>query len=264
MMAWAKPLSPEATPTIQSPVAISGMSFYGLNGNDYLIGGVGADTLDGGDGNDTLDGKGGVDSLIGGKGDDYYIVDSQTANIYEAANQGKDTVRSSVSFSLAYSTKLANIENLYLTGSASLSGTGNSLDNIITGNDGNNILKGGAGNDTIFGGLGADLIQGDEGNDYLVGGGDIQGDVPADASTPIILRSGQTYTGQINSRNDTDWIRVDLQAGVTYKFTIDNIQLVGAQALKDRSDVAFGAQGSDTWAYPAIGDSAILGHNFWY
>ena len=223
-----------------------GNSLSGLGGNDYLVGGVQNDTLVGGDGNDTLDGKAGVNSLAGGAGDDYYTTDSQSVNLVENLNEGKDTVRSTVNFSLEYSGKLANVEGLYLTGSASLAGTGNSLDNTITGNDGNNALSGKLGNDTILGGLGADYIKGDEGNDSIVGGGDIQGDVPADASTPILLASGQTYTGQINSRNETDWIRVDLKVGVTYTFVIDS-QLVGGEVLKDRSDVAFGAQGSDQY-----------------
>lgn len=245
-----------------------GNSLSGLGGNDYLIGGVLGDTLLGGDGNDTLDGKGGVNSLVGGKGDDYYFTDSQSVNIVENAAEGSDTIRSSVTFSLLYSAKLANIEGLYLTGSAALSGTGNSLDNTITGNDGNNVILGKEGNDTILGGMGADLIKGDEGNDSIVGGGDIQGDVPADASTPILLASGQTYTGQINSRNETDWIRVDLKEGVTYTFAIDSL-LNGASVLKERSDVAFGAQGSDQyWGWgdgvpgyslpPLIGDIGNL------
>jgi Ca2+-binding RTX toxin-like protein len=223
-----------------------GNSLSGLGGNDYLLGGVQNDTLVGGDGNDTLEGKAGVNSLAGGAGDDYYITDSQSVNLVENFNEGKDTVRSTVNFSLEYSGKLANVEGLYLSGSASLAGTGNSLDNTITGNDGNNALSGKLGNDTILGGLGADYIKGDEGNDSIVGGGDIQGDVPANASTPILLASGQTYTGQINSRNETDWIKVDLQVGVTYTFTIDS-QLDGAGVLKDRSDVAFGSQGSDQY-----------------
>lgn len=238
-----------------------GNSLSGLGGNDYLIGGVMGDTLVGGDGNDTLDGKEGVNSLIGGKGDDYYFTNSQSVNIVENSGEGTDTIRSSVTFSLEYSNRLANIENLYLTGADTLKGTGNSLNNLLTGNDGANALSGKAGNDTILGGLGADYIEGDEGNDSLVGGGDIQGDVPADASTPILLQSGQTYTGQINSRNETDWIRVDLKVGVTYTFNIDS-QLVGGKnptdpsskdsVLAERSDVAFGAQGSD--AYWGWGD----------
>ena len=59
----------------------------------------------------------------------------------------------------------ANVENLTLTGSAALSGTGNELNNVLTGNTGANTLFGGAGNDTINGGTGADSMQGGQGDD---------------------------------------------------------------------------------------------------
>lgn len=67
------------------------------------------------------------------------------------SNGGIDTVQSSVSYTLT-----ANVENLILTGTAPLSGTGNTLANQITGNNGDNELTGGAGNDTLSGGLGTD------------------------------------------------------------------------------------------------------------
>lgn len=64
---------------------------------------------------------------------------------------------SSVSFSLA---ALANLENLFLSGSAAVNATGNSGANILRGNSAANILNGGAGNDTyLFGrGDGSDTI----------------------------------------------------------------------------------------------------------
>lgn len=81
-------------------------------------------------------------TLQGGRGDDTYIV-SRAADVIEAANQGHDTVRASLSWSLG-----ANIEDLILTGGANTRGTGNALGNVLTGNRGNNVLDGGAGNDT--------------------------------------------------------------------------------------------------------------------
>ncbi|MEO7861006.1 MAG: furin, partial [Nitrospirales bacterium] len=42
----------------------------------------------------------------------------------------------------------SNVENLTLTGTANLNGTGNTLNNVLTGNSGANVLTGGAGNDT--------------------------------------------------------------------------------------------------------------------
>jgi Ca2+-binding RTX toxin-like protein len=72
--------------------------------------------------------------------------------VIEANGQGTDKVNSSVSFNLAGQ----YIENLTLTGSAHISGTGNSLANTITGNAGNNVLNGSTGKDTLTGAAGAD------------------------------------------------------------------------------------------------------------
>jgi Ca2+-binding RTX toxin-like protein len=64
------------------------------------------------------------------------------------------------------------VENLTLSGSSALNGTGNGLDNQLTGNSGNNTLTGNAGNDTLDGGLGTDTLAGGTGNDtYLFGRG---------------------------------------------------------------------------------------------
>ncbi|PTQ91428.1 VCBS domain-containing protein, partial [Agitococcus lubricus] len=74
-----------------------------------------------------------------------------------------DTVQSSVSYSLSN-----HVENLTLTGSANINGTGNSLNNVLIGNSGNNMLTGGAGNDTLTGGLGNDTLEGGTGQDTAV------------------------------------------------------------------------------------------------
>ncbi|MBG1269270.1 ELWxxDGT repeat protein [Nostoc sp. WHI] len=146
----------------------------GEDGNDSLIGGSGNDTLFGGAGNDTLDGGLGIDSLDGGIGNDIYTVDNLSDTVTEGLDAGTDLVKSSVSFVLA-----DNLENLTLTGSSAINGTGNSLNNILTGNtgantlsgeDGNDSLIGGSGNDTLFGGAGDDLLAGGIGLDVLTGG----------------------------------------------------------------------------------------------
>jgi Ca2+-binding RTX toxin-like protein len=74
-------------------------------------------------------------------------------------------VQSSISYSLG-----ANVENLTLTGSGALSGTGNALNNVITGNSGDNFLSGSDGNDSLDGGSGNDQLDGGTGDNTLAGG----------------------------------------------------------------------------------------------
>ncbi|GBE75901.1 hypothetical protein myaer87_31280 [Microcystis aeruginosa NIES-87] len=143
----------------------------GSNGNDTINGGLGDDNLDGGsdndllngeEGNDTLNGAGGIDTLVGGLGNDTYQIDTTTDTITENANQGTDTVQSSVTYTLGN-----NLENVTLTGTTNINGTGNTLNNVITGNSGNNILNGSDGNDTLIGGTGNDTLTGGAGGDQF-------------------------------------------------------------------------------------------------
>ena len=113
-------------------------------------------------GNDVLNGTSGADIMTGCAGDDTYTVNSTGDKVVELANQGADKVESTISYTLA-----GNVENLQLMGSASINGTGNSLNNTIIGNDVSNTLKGGAGNDTLNGWGGKDTLIGDSGSDVF-------------------------------------------------------------------------------------------------
>src|SRR5207237_1075219 len=54
----------------------------------------------------------------------------------------------------------ANIENLTLTGTSAINGTGNALNNVLTGNSAANVLSGGAGDDTyVVGGAGDTVVE---------------------------------------------------------------------------------------------------------
>ena len=242
--------------TIHGSIAFKN-TIDGGEGDDYLIGGDAADTLIGGEGNDTLivtrwtdqpnvelgtslrSGTG-RDSLSGGNGDDWYVVNSQSAYTFQDTS-GANTVASTVEYSLRYNSNIAdNIQNLNLIGQSNLNGTGSDKNNKITGNDGNNALTAWDGNDTVLGGLGSDFINGGLGNDIMFGGGQPQTDLPTDASTPINLGVGQSYVGKIETRQDTDWIRVSLEAGRTYYFRIVPDFGSTPQALKENSDIAFG------------------------
>jgi len=135
--------------------------------DNVLSGNSGANTLTGGDGDDWLDGLGGSDTMVGGLGSDTYVV-AQTGDVVtENANEGTDTVRASITYTLGN-----NVENVILTGTAALNAIGNTLDNALTGNAANNSLTGNAGADTLNGGAGTDTLNGGTGNDtYLLGRG---------------------------------------------------------------------------------------------
>lgn len=135
----------------------------GFAGNDVLDGGAGHDRLYGGAGDDRLIGGLGDDTLDGGVGNDVYQVDSLGDVVIEAANAGIDTIESSVTLALG-----ANVENLVLTGSAAISGTGNELDNLVIGNEAANVIRGGGGSDRLIGGAGNDTLSGDAGSDTYV------------------------------------------------------------------------------------------------
>lgn len=116
--------------------------------NDRLIGTARNDRLDGGAGNDTLIGGAGKDTLIGGAGDDTFVVSSGD-RISDAS--GVDQVISDVTWTLG-----ASFENLTLTGSRAINGSGNNQANVIVGNGAANSLRGGAGTDTLSGAGGRD------------------------------------------------------------------------------------------------------------
>lgn len=132
-------------------------------GNDNLKGGAGNDIINGGVGNDILNGAAGYDSMTGGMGDDTYYVNSALDQVIENTNEGYDKVYSATHYSLA-----ANIEELSLSGSANLKGTGNELNNKITGNSANNIIDGAAGNDVMSGGFGDDTYYVESTGDSVV------------------------------------------------------------------------------------------------
>jgi Tol biopolymer transport system component len=110
--------------------------------------------------NDVLKGSSGADTLAGALGDDDYYVDNRGDLVVEYANQGRDTVHSTVDYALP-----ANLEVLVLDGTLPINGTGNELDNLLVGNAAANILNGGAGDDVFEGGGGADLLNGGAGHD---------------------------------------------------------------------------------------------------
>ena len=171
----------EGTDTVESSVTLTlgnnvenllltGTTAINGTGNtldNVLTGNSAVNTLTGGAGNDRLDGKAGADKMFGGTGDDTYVVDISTDAITENANEGIDTVETGLTYTLG-----TNLENLTLTGTSAVNGTGNTLNNVLKGNSGVNSLSGLAGNDTLEGLGGADTLTGGTGNDtYVLGRG---------------------------------------------------------------------------------------------
>ncbi|MDF8335139.1 beta strand repeat-containing protein [Novosphingobium cyanobacteriorum] len=152
---------------LQNVEKVTGSAFADTMQGDSLantlLGGGGDDQLNGGDGKDTLDGGAGADTLTGGLGNDTYVVTDALDTIVEAAGEGADLVKASVSYTLA-----ANVENLTLTSMAAIDGTGNAQRNVLIGNGAANTLLGLGGNDVLVGGGGADHLDGGDGSDVYV------------------------------------------------------------------------------------------------
>jgi Ca2+-binding RTX toxin-like protein len=124
-----------------------------------------ANVLTGNTGNNLLDGGLGRDKMLGGAGNDTYVVESARDRVFETTTTksgidsgGTDTVLSAVSFNLDANAGVRFVEQLTLTGTANVNGTGNALANVLTGNSGNNVLNGGLGSDTLHGGAGNDAF----------------------------------------------------------------------------------------------------------
>ena len=134
--------------------ASGGEGSDGLLNFENITGSAFDDTLTGSHFANLIDGGAGADVMAGAEGNDTYIVGDPGDVVIENASEGvADTVDASITYALG-----ANVENLVLTGSGDIDGTGNDLKNVITGNGGANVLAGGLGNDTLTGGLGDDTF----------------------------------------------------------------------------------------------------------
>jgi Ca2+-binding RTX toxin-like protein len=219
----------------------SANTLTGNSGNNQLVGGAGNDTLDGGSGNDTLDGGIGADTMFGGAGNDVFYVDNTADVTDEILGTGFDSAFSSVSFTVG-----AGVENLTLTGSENINGTGNASANTLTGNSGNNTLDGGTGVDTLVGGAGNDTLDGGTGNDTLDGGSG--NDIYIGGAGDDVFKFSN------DSGNDTTQ---DFTAGAG---TLERISLADVTGFSNLSDVVAVStqQGSNTVIQLSLDDSITL------
>jgi Ca2+-binding RTX toxin-like protein len=228
---------------------LMGYSSYDTGTNDILISGGGNDWLNGGVGSDTM---------TGGTGNDFYFVDNRKDIVNELANQGTDTVASSMTYTLG-----SNVEDLILTGSSSINGTGNALNNVLVGNGAGNTLNGGAGNDWLDGGGGADSLVGGTGDDtYVVDMVNDKITERANEGTDTVLASA-TYTLSSNVENLT-LTGMSAINGTGNK--LDNV-LKGNTAANALSgvagnDILDGGAGDDTLTGGTGNDTYILGRGY--
>lgn len=220
----------------------------GGDDNDTLNGDDGDDTVVGGAGNDMLAGGAGADRLLGGLGNDTYLVDDPSETIVEAANEGTDTVQTTLhAYALA-----ANVENLVKSGAGDFVGTGNDLANVITGGSTDDTLSGGAGNDTLNGGGGNDLLDGGQGDDRLVGGAGDDTYVVGSDSDVVVERAGE----------GTDSVSASVSASLSGN--VENLLLTGNGDLNaignGLANRIIGNTGSN-YLDGAGGDDAIFGND---
>uniref|UniRef100_UPI00374C8E11 calcium-binding protein n=1 Tax=Nitrosomonas sp. TaxID=42353 RepID=UPI00374C8E11 len=177
---------------------------------NQLNGQAGNDTLNGGGGDDMLTGWSGVDTMIGGLGNDTYFVENVGDVVTENFNEGTDTVSSRLAYILP-----VNVENMILTGTTAVNGTGNDLDNVITGNSAANQLNGQAGNDTLNGGGGDDTLTGWSGADIMIGG--------LGNDTYFVENVGDVVTENLNQGIDT----VSSRLAYLLPANVENLILTG-------------------------------------
>lgn len=211
--------------------------------HDILFGGAGADRLDGGRGDDWLDGGTGADVMHGGEGNDVYVVDDPNDFVGEGQNYGMDTVYSSVSFGIRPQDE---IEQVYLTGTASIDINGSRDSEKLVGNAGDNVIRGGNSYfnpgeppysydqvDWIDGGAGNDTLYGSTPDRTWLGAGptDIFVFAPGGGHDRIVDFHWSYWNMYNNRLEDILDLSQQMAVGTTW-----SIQQVGADTLISLSD----------------------------
>ena len=193
------------------------------------------------------------------QGDDIYFVNNASDTTSEEANQGVDTVWST----LSAMTLSANVENLRYNGVGAFSGTGNGLANVIEGSSGADRLDGAAGNDQLIGGAGGDALIGGEGSDtasyvtaangvaaQLLAPGANTGDAAGDSYVGVENLTGSQFGDILTGGNDGNTLAGQSGSDVLSGLLGNDTLRGGAQA-----DILIGDAGSDVFDFDATTNS---------
>ncbi|MBP5959494.1 calcium-binding protein, partial [Pseudomonas anatoliensis] len=217
-------------------------------GNDHsvLTGNALNNVIRGNSGINHIDGGLGADTMIGGAGNDSYNVDNINDVVIELADEGIDTVNTSIDYTLA-----DNVDDGQMIGNANLNLTGNALDNVLRGNEGNNILSGGLGADRMIGEGGDDIFIVDNVNDLVF-------EFPLNGGHDLIRTTVDYFLAE-NVEDGTMLGNADLRLTGN---NLDNV-LTGNSGNNilmgnNGTDTLYGAEGNDT-LYGGSGNTTLVG-----
>lgn len=158
----------------------------GLEGTDYLYGGLGDDKylFDSGHGSDGIQEAGGSDTIFFGDGieasdltfstsysDLYIYYGSDQVTIYNQFNSGSSYVVENLEFEDGFQTdQLSNVASWSLGTASGETLNGTSSADVIIGRGGADTINGDSGADDLHGGDGDDTLDGDGGDDVIFGG----------------------------------------------------------------------------------------------
>ena len=150
----------------------------GDGGHDQLLGGAGRDTLQGGEGNDALDGGDGQDDLSGGTGNDLLL-----------GGAGHDTLQG------------GDDADTLDGGDGQDELSGGAGADLLLGAGGHDALSGGAGDDTLAGGAGQDELDGGSGRDTAIFSANRADYLITQLGSGAVQVKGITAAGRLDGRD---------------------------------------------------------------